>query len=124
MSEPFVKYVEERLQQWAEWYSRGNLYGIGYPIYTVEYRLMTEGIVVRSTGPKPMPFNEEADEIEILIKEMAQQNQKMALALRCQYFSSGALRVKAKKLHISHSQFKYLLDLAHQWLAGRLSAKR
>jgi hypothetical protein len=123
MSEAFVKYVEERLQQWAEWYSRGNLYGLGYPPYTLEYRLMTEGIVVRSTGPRPIPSHEEAEEMENLVKEMSHQNHKMALALRCQYFSSGALRIKAKKLHISHNQFKYYVDLGHQWLAGRLSAK-
>lgn len=123
MKDTFLKYVEERLHQWAEWYSRGNFYGLGYPPYTLEYRLMTEGIVVRTTGIKPLPSNEEAEEIENLIREMSWQNHNMALALRCQYFSSGALRIKAKKLKISHNQFKYYVDLGHQWLAGRLSAK-
>ena len=51
MNEPFVKYVEERLQQWAEWYSSGNWYGLGYPSCSIEYRLMTEGILVKATGP-------------------------------------------------------------------------
>ncbi|MDX1901871.1 MAG: antiterminator Q family protein [Gammaproteobacteria bacterium] len=124
MNEPFVKYVEERLQQWAEWYSRGNLFGLGYPSCSLEYRLMTEGIIVKTTGAKTLSSNEEAEEIEALVREMAHQNEKIALALRCQYFSCGTLRVKAKKLHISHNQFKYYVDLGHQWLAGRLSAKR
>lgn len=122
MNDEFVKYVEERLHQWAEWYSRGNLYGLGYPSCSMEYRLMTEGIVVKSTAPKPLPCHEEAEEMEGLVKEMAKQNSHMAIAIRCYYFTYGALRIKAKKLHISHSQFKYYVNMAHQWLAGRMSA--
>ena len=27
----YMKYLEQRLSQWAEWFSHGNWYGIGYP---------------------------------------------------------------------------------------------
>jgi len=122
MNDTFMHYLEERLNQWADWYSRGNFYGLGYPPYSTEYRLMTEGIVHRSDGSKRLPVNEAAEEIEALVKEMAHYNQVMALALRYQYFLTGGFRIKAVKLKISHSLFKYYVDMAHQWLAGRLSS--
>jgi len=121
MNDTFMHYLEERLNQWADWYSRGNSYGLGYPPCTTEYRLMTEGIVHRSDGFKKLPVNEAAEEIEALVKEMAHYNQVMALALRYQYFSEGSLHTKAAKLKISRPYFKHYVDMAHQWLAGRLS---
>ena len=117
-----MQYVEDRLYQWADWYSRGNLGGLGYPPYSLEYRMMREGTITRTTGPKPLPTNEAAEEIESLVKEMAEHNPKMALALRMHYFDKGSLRRKAKELNVSHSHFKYYVDLAHQWLVGRLTA--
>jgi hypothetical protein len=124
MSEPFVMYVEERLQQWAEWYSRGNWYGLGYPSCSIEYRLMKEGVIVKTTGPKPFPSHEEAEEIELLVNEIAKQNEKIALALRCQYFGHRRSRERAKLLGVSYAQFRVYVDLGRQWLAGRLSAPR
>lgn len=126
MNESALKYVDERLHQWAEWYSRGNLYGLGYPSCSAEYRLMTEGTVVRGTGSKPLPSNKTAEEIEDLVKEMSQHDHLTALVLRCHYFKRGSLRIKANYLkksgvEISHNHFKYHVDLGHRWLAGRLS---
>ena len=123
MADDFIQYVEMRLEQWADWYSRGNLFGLGYPSVSIEYRLIHEGIVYREFGPKPIQRHEAAEEMESLVKEMAAQNENMALALRCQYFSHGSLRKKAKQLALSHTQFKYYLDMARQWLAGRLSGR-
>lgn len=118
----FIEYVEERLQQWAEWFSAGNFYGVGFPRCSIEYRIMTEGHVIRSTAEKSFQINSEAEEIEEMVNEMAIQNKNMALALRCHYFTQGSLRFKAKKAEISHMQFKYYVDMAHQWLVGRFSA--
>ncbi|MDR3490993.1 MAG: antiterminator Q family protein [Gammaproteobacteria bacterium] len=122
MNEEIKKYLEERLYEWAEWYSHGNWYGVGYSPCTIEYRLMTEGVLIKSTAPKQSECNENAEEIEEWVNEMAQQNDKMALALRYHYFTHGGFRMKAKKVLISHMQFKKYVDMAHQWLAGRLSA--
>lgn len=83
-----------------------------------------EGNAQHSSGPKPLPCNEAAEEIEDLVKQMAEQNLTMADALRCQYFVTGTLRTRAARLKISHSHFKYYVDMAHQWLAGRLSGKK
>lgn len=124
MDESFMKDLEERLYQWADWYSRGNFFGLGYPTTSVEYRIMTEGILARTNGPKSLPSNESAEQIEELVKQMAKQSERMAQALRCHYFMPGSLRNKAAYLQISHSHFKYYVDLAHQWLAGNLNARK
>ena len=121
---PWMHYLQERLYQWAEWYSRGHGYGVGYPPCSTEYRLMTEGIVVKANYPKPLPSNESAEEMEHLVKEMTEFNFVMAQALRSQYFDPGTLRSKSKQLNMSHSHFKHYVDLAHHWLAGRLSHRR
>jgi hypothetical protein len=125
MNQEFINYVEGRLNQWAEWYSRGNWNGLGYPSCSIEYRLMTEGFVERTSyASRTLSFHEEAEEVEMLVNEMSKQNHHMALALRCHYFTRGGLRTKAKKIEISHMQFKHYVDMAHQWLAGRLSSKK
>jgi len=117
----FIDYLEERLYQWSDWYIRGNFYGLGYPSCSIEYRIMTEGIMSRNPYFKPLPTNQSAEEMEQLVKEMAEYNQLMANVLRCQYFRIGSLRTKAAYLKISHTHFKHYLDMGHQWLAGRLS---
>lgn len=122
-SDELMKYLEERLYQWAEWYSRGNLYGLGYPPHSLEYRIMREGTLVRSTGPVPLPTNEAAEEIEALVVEMLKYNRNMALALRIHYFNRGSLRTKSKKLNISYTQFRQYVESAHHWLLGRLTSK-
>jgi hypothetical protein len=128
MNEEFIHYVDRRLDEWANWYSKGNSYGLGYPQRSMEYILMTEGSLIKYSVPQHLPCNEDAEEIEMLICEMAKQNKTMAYILRYHYFSTGALRGKAKNFSsdytsISYRKFKEYVDLARQWLAGRLSAK-
>lgn len=121
----FLNYVRERLQQWADWYIRGNDFGLGYPKCSIEYRMRTEGRLQKRRGPKPLPVNEAAEEIEAFIKEMAEHhNRLMAEALRCQYLVTGTYRTRAKRLNVSYSGFKSLVDMGEQWLAGRLSIKK
>jgi len=120
----FDRYLQNRLEQWADWYLRGNFYGLGYPHCSLEYRLLSEGNIQHNKGPRPLPSNEAAEEIEDMVKQMAEHNRSMANALRCQYFVTGTLRTRAARLKMSHSHFKHYVDMAHQWLAGCLSAKK
>jgi hypothetical protein len=114
--------VEDRLIEWAEWASHGNWFGVGYSQCSVVYRLMTTGMLIKSTAPYIEPNNEEAEEMEALICELQNQNNDLANALRIHYLMSGSLRYKAKKFSISRDRLTYHLDMARQWLAGRLSA--
>lgn len=124
LTSSFAQYLENCLEEWADWYLRGNFYGLGYPKCTLEYRASREDHTQPMGGSKPLPVNQAAEEIEELVKQMAEYNFNMAEALRCQYFRVGTLRTRAAYLRMSHSHFKYYVDMAHQWLAGRLSAKK
>lgn len=118
-----LSYIDERLQEWAEWTKRGSRLGMGYPPCSLEYRLMTEGRVTRNHyGSKPMPTHAAAEEMELLIKEMATQHRKMADIIKSYYLQSGGIRQNARNLHISHASFEMHLNTSRWWLAGRLSS--
>lgn len=120
--ENFTAYVEKRLEHWARWFTSSHHYGLGFHSETIEYILMTVGALIKSTGVKPLPVDEDAEEIEALVREMAEHNSKMATALRIHYFDRKKSRDRADSLQISASQFKICVNMAKQWLAGRLSA--
>jgi hypothetical protein len=122
--EDFMNYVEQRLEHWAHWFSSDNHYGMGFHSHTIEYILMTVGVMIKSTGIKPLSCDEEAEEIEHLVNEMCKQNFKMAMALRIQYFCKRKSRERVRELDISASKFRILVEMAKQWIAGRLSATR
>jgi hypothetical protein len=122
--EDFILYVEKRLEHWAQWFNSGHHHGLGFHSETIEYILMTVGVMIKSTGTRPLPMDEEAEEIEALVTEMAKYNSKMAAALRIHYFDRKKSRDRADAIQIAASQFKNYVSMAKQWLAGRLSAKR
>ncbi|MEO8964505.1 MAG: hypothetical protein ABI370_07530 [Gammaproteobacteria bacterium] len=121
IEEDFMNYVEKRLDHWAQWYSTGNYYGLGFHSETIEYVLMTVGVLIKSTSIKPTPCDEEAEEIEALIIEMAKHNIKMAMALKIQYLSKRKARDRSAELNVCATKFRIYVDMAKQWLAGRLS---
>jgi hypothetical protein len=118
------RYVKQRLEEWAKWFGRKNANVLGYPGCSMEYHLMTSGIVTKSTAPKAIPTHEAAEEIEALINEMHQQNKMMALALRIHYVKARKSRDRSEELKISATRFRVYVSMAQQWLAGRLSAGR
>lgn len=122
MSDLGLKAVQTRLEEWAEWYSRGQVYGLGYSSCRLDYRIMTS-VQTHRKGGQSLPSHPAAEEIESWVCEMAQHNQLMALALRAHYFHGGSLRAKAALLKISHTQFKFQVSMGEQWLAGRLSSR-
>jgi hypothetical protein len=120
--EEFMAYVERRLDHWADWFKSSNHYGLGFHSEKIEYILMTVGMMIKSTDVKPLPSDEEAEEIEVLVTEMARHNSKMADALRIHYFDRKKARDRSPAMQISASQFRNYVSMAKQWLAGRLSA--
>jgi hypothetical protein len=122
MNSEIMQHVEDRLNEWAEWFCHGNWYGLGYSPSTTIYRLMTEGIIVKGAISNMLPTNENAEEIEALIYEMWKQNEDLANAVRINYLTQGSVRHKSKKFSIHRNRLTFQLDLARQWLAGRLSA--
>lgn len=119
-----LQYVKQRLQQWAAWYDFGNSHQIGYATCSREYRLMTVGLIVKQTGPKPLPCNKEAEEIEALIQELAKHTPDIAVALRCHYFSTPAFRRKSQTIQFAPSKMEQYIAMGHQWLSWQLGATR
>lgn len=121
------KYVETRLQEWADWFIRGNTYGIGYP-HESAITMVKKGVTVKKKKDFKLPIlptNESAEEVEKFVVEMSHQNRQMADALRKFYFGrEPTIALKAKAFGVSAAQFKILLGMARQWLAGRLSANK
>lgn len=119
-----MQYIDYRLKEWANWFGRGNFYGIGYPPYSTEYKLMMGIISEKQHGVRVMPCNEDAEEMEKLIYEMSKQNNKMAIALRIHYLDRDKLQMQKREIGIGETKFRVYIQMARQWLAGRLSAYR
>lgn len=119
------QYVERRLQAWADWYSRGCGFGLGYPSKNLMAILQeTGGLLIKSTGEIPLPMNASAEEIEKLIAELAQRYLSLTNALREYYLGEGTTVQKAKRLNMSRAQFNICVDKAKMWLSGRLSQRQ
>jgi hypothetical protein len=118
--ESYMDYVEKRLEDWARWFSMHNDPGLGFHSYTREYVLMTLGTIVQTSSIKPIPCNEEAEEIEYIVSEMATYNDKMAKILCTQYIGKGSVSERAKKLGISYARFRSYVDMARQWVAAKI----
>ncbi len=119
------KYVEYRLEHWADWNKRKNDNGLGYPKESTIYRMMHIGCLSKDQHiPQTFSIPAEVDEIEQLIKQMWEQNKRIADALRKFYLGDEKnIRMKASALELSVTQFKVHVDMAKYWLAGRLSAR-
>lgn len=117
-------YVNYRLDIWADWYHRCRDNGLGYPSTNILARVKEMGgYYIKATGPKPLPSNLEAEEIEELVREMHQQDPKMALALRRHYQAdSDILGHSLKDFKMSYTQLMVHVNRARAWLAGRLTA--
>jgi hypothetical protein len=104
------------------WYVRNDNASLGFPNHCASYRLMTYGNVIQSSSQSNLSYNEEAEEIENFIREMREYHKQMAQALRIQYVSNKSYKERAIEMKISYAQFKIFVEMARQWVAGRLSA--
>lgn len=119
-----VIYINERLSQWAHWYIYYADFGLGFRHKSTVGQLIDGGgVVIRSTL-NYIPSNPLAEEMEILVHELAEQNYRLADALREYYFGSGNMVCKAKRVGLSTTHFKVYVDAAKQWLIGRLSTQK
>ena len=116
------EYLDERIEEWADWVVRLDNHGLGYPHRTLEARLRDEGgVLISGTGYYCPPGNERAEEIERFIAELHKRNEELAIALRVYYLETGFTKHKAKKIKLSVTQFKIYVRMARMWLAGKLS---
>jgi hypothetical protein len=116
----YMDYVEKRLEGWARWFSMHNDPGLGFHSYTREYVLMTLGTIVQTNTIKQMPCDEEAEEIEYYVSEMARYDEKLAKILCTHYIGKGPVSDRAKKLGLSYSRFRSCVDMARHWMAAKI----
>lgn len=110
----FAQYVEYRIIEWARWFKSPKTFAAGYPSRSIEHRLMTEGIIVKQQGPLPIPYHEEAEEIEDAVKEMHKRYPTQAEALRIYYLG------EKDTLKLGASRFRIYLNLGRMWIASKL----
>jgi len=116
------QYLENRLQVWADWYTRSLSLGLGYPPKNLMAKLQeTGGLPLRSNGQSPILSHPQAEEIEKLVCQLSEQYRFLADTLREFYCGEGLMTQKAKRLKMSYPQFKICVDKAKMWLTGRIS---
>jgi len=115
-------YLEERLEEWAEWLRGGNFVGIGYPRQST-LELIRKGMIIGANQacPPVIQVNENAEEMEKYICQMGEYKPIMAQALRMYYLNRLSFRSSSKKLNISYMQFSIYIQMAKQWLIGRFN---
>jgi hypothetical protein len=115
-------YVERRLQQWASWYLAIFHGAVGYASKAIEQRIREGGgLYIKGTAPKRIKDHASAEKMDALIVIMTRQNPSMAHVLKNYYLDTGSMEVKAKRLGVSASTFKFELKYAKSWIAGHLS---
>ena len=99
--------------------------GIGYP-WQSTLELIKAGMIYDKNKYRipVIQTNEEAEEIEKFICEMAEYKPIMAQALRMYYLDKHSLTSNSKNLKISRSQYNIYIRMAKEWLAGRLISKK
>ncbi len=123
------KYLDNRLSQWARWYLREKIdKGLGFPDRAIEYNLKELGTIIQETpGPKPLPTNEQAEEIEAAVCTMSQQTsqtEKFAEAVRKFYLDSKENKHRAAKIiGVSEAQFYIYFNNGLSWLNGWFTGK-
>lgn len=106
------RYVESRLKEWGRWYMKVLTNSLGYPSHSITYRLKSDGAIGgKSTAPKPIPLNSDAEEIDAYINELANMNKQCAQALRQKYAQGG---------YKPSTTFNINVRLGKMWIMGRL----
>jgi hypothetical protein len=118
------KYIEERLNEWADWIRKGCDSGLGFSHRNIMSRLQEEGgVLINGTGPKYPASNPSAEEIECLVKVLATKNYARANLLRIYYLNPIDHVLKAMRNGYKKSQYYAHVDAARQWIKECLSKK-
>lgn len=116
-------YVDHKLKKWGRWYLTILLDGLGYPKKSIEGKLLDGGgLLIKSTAPYHIPEDEDCEEIEEILSEMASYKKELAFAIRVKYTSSNL-----KKTLIAHKMpyptFNKHFGEAKAWIASRFSPR-
>ena len=116
-----LKHVEDRLYHWSDWSLKYHD-GIGYQSESlIEKMRRFGGHLDLKPGQRILMIEDrDAEEMEVLIRELRVYKPLMADVICEQYLARGTVKQKAKRLKICYRTYMLELKLAKYWLAGRL----
>lgn len=118
------EYIKKRFEDWAEWYQKSSIDGLGYPRRNIIARLKEEGgVLINGTGQKPDMINHSAEEIEMLLAKLFQQRPQHVEVLRIYYLNPHSYVRIAKEKGYSRARYFVYLGLAHEWVKGYFTVK-
>jgi len=112
--------MEEReldilFDRWRDWSSDGEQ--TGYKTKTIEYQLMTEGAVTRSTGSN-VKEDPDCEKLDAAISAMPKQMHK---AVKLKFLFGFTNKDASKALKMPLPTYKSLIQRCRAWLCGRLT---
>ncbi|HEX4044863.1 MAG TPA: hypothetical protein VHZ76_04280 [Gammaproteobacteria bacterium] len=118
-------YIEKRLEEWAVWFLKCSCVENGYP-KSSSFNLFQIGLGINVIGehlPASLPVNEEAEEVEQSIRQLASYNKLLAQILRLHYLEPRLSKLKkATALGLSHTTYRISLEMSKMWVGGHLSS--
>lgn len=117
-----MEYVEYRLYAWGRWARTHEEGADGYPRRTVEARLVDEGgVLISGTGPRPLPVDSGAEQIERLVTRLQDVHPKWPEMLRKYYCADLCAADTAREIGVSTAVVKdRWLPMARHRIAGAL----
>jgi len=118
-------YVEARLAEWGEWFSRGIQINIGFPNKNILARMREEGgQIIRATGPKPLMANTKAEEMEEILMSLNTHQPVLAHVLMITYlYPESPVVIAEKKFGYKKSNYYKQFNIGFAWIKGYLIAK-
>lgn len=120
MKQQFDEYLESRLQEWGEWFSKYEDNGLGYPKQSIN----VNGILLKGIGRKIPPMNQSAEEIENWVMILGRDEcPKCAQVIRDRYFlrsPDNRIAALARKHKTSTTQIENRLRIAKVFLRAML----
>ena len=120
MSSGGTIYMDEReldilFDRWRDWSSDGSQ--TGFKNKTIEYQLMTQGVVTRSTGSN-VKEDPECEKLDAAISAMPKQMHK---AVKLKFLFGFTNKDASKELKMPLPTYKSLIQRCRAWLCGRLT---
>jgi DNA-directed RNA polymerase specialized sigma24 family protein len=109
------KELEILFDRWRDWSSDGSQ--TGFKTRTIEYQLMIEGAVTRSTGSN-VKEDPECEKLDAAVSAMPQQMNK---AVKLKFLFGFNNKDGAKALKMAVPTYKNLIQRCRSWLCGRLT---
>lgn len=110
------KELQTLLVRWRIW-SQSNYDSLSYSSTSIEYKLMNEGMVIRSTGNITIE-DVECESLDHAISKMPKRLKKI---IKMKYLFKWLNKDAAKALSISMPSYKDRVVQSRMWLCGKLT---